>query len=140
MQLNSVTVTCVSPIPLLKHQCNVFRYIMRLITSLRQECSDYLLSLAYTITLYNHHFTIIPLVLSTNLFDCLWPLALSSTGVNARLLSSEVTSRLSDIFAVVATQWTFCYDRGYFLGNSLRRFHRSVSYNCYAVITVTVVR
>jgi hypothetical protein len=33
----------------------------------------------------------------------------------------------SDISVAVATQLTFGYNRGYFLGNGLRRFHRSVS-------------
>jgi hypothetical protein len=33
----------------------------------------------------------------------------------------------SDISVAVATQLTFCYNRVYFLGNGLRRFHRNVS-------------
>jgi hypothetical protein len=87
--------------------CNVFRYSTRLISSLCQECSNYLLSLASTITLCNYT--------TSTIF---------SGGHPKTVLRMQSPS---DISVAVATQLTFCYNRGYFLGNGLRPFHRSVS-------------
>jgi hypothetical protein len=97
-------------------------------------CSESLLHFAYTITLYNYGTSYVgeSARLSSAAFI---PRLLSSITVvpRLRLTSSAVTSRLlrmqspSDISVAVATQWTFCYNRVYFQGNGLRRFHRSVS-------------